>query len=329
MANIDITQGYCEKTKCAYDVYTKNFIDENVISNLNDIELGMEGLASGSPKGTYENVSELENANPETGIYLVLENSHIYSWTENESKAIDLGTYLTATLNTDKTLTQEDVPADAKIVGNKFNEINQKIDDNAVPNHIKEITQEDIENWNNNTGPSEGGTGNVSSDIINSIVVVDELPETEIEGVLYLVKEVEEPTIEYVTNPTMEMGSISREGVLEDSTEYCRTADYVYVYGKRSISISNGTNGEKTTRILCYDENKNLIRDWNKLRSGRVFSYGCIHGQQSSGISRRGCALPHRNGVRSPTVLRSNGLYLYPSRRISASMGSRAESEVP
>lgn len=34
-----------------------------------------------------------------------------------------------------------------------------------------------------------GGTGNISSDTINSIQVVDSLPETEVEGVLYLVKE--------------------------------------------------------------------------------------------------------------------------------------------
>ena len=34
-----------------------------------------------------------------------------------------------------------------------------------------------------------GGTGNVSSDIVNSIVVVDSLPTTEVDGVLYLVKE--------------------------------------------------------------------------------------------------------------------------------------------
>ena len=34
-----------------------------------------------------------------------------------------------------------------------------------------------------------GGTGNVSSDVIRSIMVVDALPEVELEGVLYLVKE--------------------------------------------------------------------------------------------------------------------------------------------
>ena len=107
-------------------------------------------------------------------------------------------------------------------------------------------------------------SGGVSSDIINSIMVVDELPETELEGVLYLVKEievdVEEPTNEYVTNPTMEMGSISRDGNLSDSTTSCRTSDYVYVYGKSKITITNGLGS--TTRVLCYDENKNFMTNW-------------------------------------------------------------------
>lgn len=117
------------------------------------------------------------------------------------------------------------------------------------------------------------GTGNVSSDIVNSIMVVDELPETEVEGVLYLVKEieVEEPTIEYVTNPTMEMGSISRDGTLSDSTEYCRTADYVYVYGKNSVTITSGTGS--ASRITCYDANKNFLANWFVDTDGTAYSY--------------------------------------------------------
>lgn len=50
------------------------------------------------------------------------------------------------------------------------------------------ITETELEEAISNVG---GGTGNVSSNIVNSIVVVDELPEVELEGVLYLVKEVE------------------------------------------------------------------------------------------------------------------------------------------
>ena len=105
---------------------------------------------------------------------------------------------------------------------------------------------------------------NVLSDIIKKIMVVDELPTEEVEGVLYLVKEIEvddeEPTNEYVTSPTMEMGSISRDGTLSDSTTSCRTSDYVYVYGKSKITITNGLGS--STRILCYDENKNFMTNW-------------------------------------------------------------------
>lgn len=49
------------------------------------------------------------------------------------------------------------------------------------------VTETELNEAISNIG---SGTGNVSSDTINSIMVVDELPETEVEGVLYLVKEV-------------------------------------------------------------------------------------------------------------------------------------------
>lgn len=64
------------------------------------------------------------------------------------------------------------------------------------------VSQEGIISWTNNGGLSnptpinikgdkgdKGDKGNISSDVINSIVVVDALPEVEEEGVLYLVKE--------------------------------------------------------------------------------------------------------------------------------------------
>ena len=108
------------------------------------------------------------------------------------------------------------------------------------------------------------GTGNVSSNVINSIVVVDVLPEIEQDGVLYLVKEIEieEPTIEYVTNPTMEMGKISSStGALEESSEYCRTADYVYIKGKPTLTLSNSINA--SMNVVCYDENKNFMTNWH------------------------------------------------------------------
>ncbi len=53
-----------------------------------------------------------------------------------------------------------------------------------------EITEDNTINY-----VGSGETGDVSSDTINSIMVVDELPETEVEGVLYLVKEASEPVV--------------------------------------------------------------------------------------------------------------------------------------
>ena len=64
----------------------------------------------------------------------------------------------------------------------------------AYSNDIPRITSEDIERWNN------AGTGNVSSDTINSIVVVDSLPDVEEEGVLYLVKETENTIVNLYPN---------------------------------------------------------------------------------------------------------------------------------
>ena len=119
----------------------------------------------------------------------------------------------------------------------------------------------------------EQDIGNVSSDVINSIVVVDALPEIEEEGILYLVKE---PSIEYVVNPTMEMGDIGRDGSLSNSAEYCRTADYVYVYGKNNITITNGLG--VVSRVLCYDADKNFMTNWNVSSEG---SYSYRHVQDS------------------------------------------------
>ena len=146
----------------------------------------------------------------------------------------------------------------------------------AYTNDIPLITPEDIEKWNN------AGTGNVSSDTINSIVVVDSLPDVEEEGVLYLVKETEEPTPEYVTNPTMEMGTISNStGELVESSDHCRTADYVYIKGKPTLTLSNSVSS--SMYVVCYDENKNFMTNWyvdaegqysyKRISSGGTFTF--------------------------------------------------------
>lgn len=169
-----------------------------------------------------------------------LEDSNVPGW----AKSPDKPSYKTSELENDEGYLTEhqDISHLAKRT-ELHNHDNKSILDN--------ITQNDINKWNSNNSD-----GNVSSDIINSIVVVDSLPDVEEEGVLYLVKE----AIEYVTSPAMEMGSIGRDGALSDSTTSCRTSDYVYVYGKSKITVTNGI--EKTTRVLCYDENKNFMTNW-------------------------------------------------------------------
>lgn len=66
---------------------------ESVNSSISTLQSEINGLASGSPKGTYGTVAALVSANPETGVYIVTADGHIYSWTQNGSSAIDLGVY--------------------------------------------------------------------------------------------------------------------------------------------------------------------------------------------------------------------------------------------
>ena len=72
------------------DTELNNKINSNNISLQNQIN----SLASGSPKGVYASVNALKTANPDTGVYIVTANGHIYSWTKDStSDPVDLGVY--------------------------------------------------------------------------------------------------------------------------------------------------------------------------------------------------------------------------------------------
>ena len=76
------------------DVEEKITIEENTRKKaIKNVQDQVNGLASGSPKGVYATVNALASDNPETGVYVVIEDGHIYSWTKNRSNAIDLGVY--------------------------------------------------------------------------------------------------------------------------------------------------------------------------------------------------------------------------------------------
>lgn len=113
----------------------------------------------------------------------------------------------------------------------------------------------------------KGERGNVSSDTINSIVVVDSLPVIEEDGVLYLVK----GPMEYVANPPMMMGYINpTDGTQSESTDYC-ISGYIYIDEKQELTITNSAG--LSMRIFCYDENKNFITDWHYDSNGTHCSY--------------------------------------------------------
>ena len=76
----------------------------NLQTQIDTNRSSIQGLASGSPKGVYQTVVALVNANPDTGVYIVTADGHIYSWTKDASNAIDLGIYQAAGFDDNKLL---------------------------------------------------------------------------------------------------------------------------------------------------------------------------------------------------------------------------------
>lgn len=107
----------------------------------------------------------------------------------------------------------------------------------SIPNEY--VTETELNDAISGLG-SGGGTGNVSSDIVNSIMVVDALPETEIEGVLYLVKEVESGGEVEVVNliPNLVAYNVTSNGVTYSCT------------GNDTNLTLNGTGASSEERVL-------------------------------------------------------------------------------
>lgn len=103
---LSVSAEYIDINSATENMNLADYIDENNsnISTLQatDIALNTQignnttairGLASGAPKGAYDTVANLISANPNTGVYVVTADGHIYSWTKNGSSAVDLGIY--------------------------------------------------------------------------------------------------------------------------------------------------------------------------------------------------------------------------------------------
>lgn len=78
----------------------------------------VSALASGSPKGIYTDSAALKAANPETGVYVITGDGHIYSWTKNSTgDPIDLGVYQATALEYDYELDTNNAVPNSKTVG--------------------------------------------------------------------------------------------------------------------------------------------------------------------------------------------------------------------
>lgn len=84
-----------------------------------------------------------------------------------------------------------------------------------------------------------GGTGNVSSDTINSIQVVDSLPATEVEGVLYLVKEVVN-LYNYLTAPILNNAKVENNTIVAGTNQ--NTITYLKIEANTTYTISKTVN---------------------------------------------------------------------------------------
>lgn len=63
-------------------------------NKIETIENSLSNLSSGSPKGSYLTLEMLISDNPDSAVYIVQDNMHIYSYVKNSGVANDLGPYL-------------------------------------------------------------------------------------------------------------------------------------------------------------------------------------------------------------------------------------------
>lgn len=131
--NVDVTSADNSQNLADYISVNDGKIN-SINSQINDLQDSdtslsnqIKSLSSGSPKGSYATVNALKSANPETGVYVVTENGHIYSWTKDAESAVDLGIYQATGVNTDTTLKIQGEPADSYATGKAIKNINNNI----------------------------------------------------------------------------------------------------------------------------------------------------------------------------------------------------------
>lgn len=104
---------------------------DNINHEIDIINENIDGLASGGPRDVYDNKEAIIAGNPATGIYLAMDDGHIYYWMKDGTTVNDLGVY------------QATGVADNSIVYSKLgNDINK----NFIPIYTPIETAETIDN---------------------------------------------------------------------------------------------------------------------------------------------------------------------------------------
>ena len=125
----------------AIDLQNKisNLDEKNSINN-NNLQIQINSLASGSPKGTYVTEEALKEDNPETGVYIVTADGHIYSWTKDQiENPFDLGIYQAVGIGEDS-INYNHLESDLKSVFDIkenynnliLNDLEEKVEDNLT-----------------------------------------------------------------------------------------------------------------------------------------------------------------------------------------------------
>ncbi|PAD85011.1 hypothetical protein CHH57_01490 [Niallia circulans] len=114
--SVDVTGIYAELNKTnnnLYETATQLSIVERKKADQSDVETILAAVVSGAPKGFFNTLSSLQNAYPNgtDGIFLVLENGHIYLWINSSWQ--DAGVYQGIEVG-NKTITANKLAAELK-----------------------------------------------------------------------------------------------------------------------------------------------------------------------------------------------------------------------
>lgn len=128
--------------KVVDDLADKVEKNENKIAELDDKKANKDDYGSPLQAKTVAEMTDKKKVYVYVGTETGYINGNWYTW--EETAWVSGGVYNSAAIQTDKTLTEEDKPADAKMTGKKFSELSKNIEDEKNKNVVTLISKEDF-----------------------------------------------------------------------------------------------------------------------------------------------------------------------------------------